>query len=78
MRALRQEAYDRQGLTHREVAVLLGVSGKELSYWCSESDSRREPPLWAIRKLAEHLGRALVVLPDAVYLTPLDVARGLP
>lgn len=77
MVALRDEAYSRD-MTHRDVADLLGVPGKQLSYCCSESDSRREPPLWAIRRLATYLGRAIVVLPDAVFLTPLDAARALP
>lgn len=77
MRRLRAEAY-KAGRSNVQIAAELGVAAKELSYWCSESASRREPPLWAIRKLAASLGLAVVLLPDEVLLTPIDVARALP
>lgn len=67
---LRDEAVARLGVGSGVIAVReLDVAPKELSRWCC---GHREPPMWALRRLAELAGRAIVVLPSDVFLVALE------
>lgn len=69
LRALRDEAVS-EGWTSAAIARdLFGISRQHFREWY---EGVREPPLWAVRRLALLVGRGVVLLPDRVLLPALD------
>ena len=73
-RALRDEAVAQGWTSSRLAREHFGVSRQHFREWYS---GRTDPPLWAVRRLAHLLGRAVVILPDRVLLPDAGRLRGL-
>lgn len=70
VRELRDQARDR-GISGAEVLELLGVRKQDLANWSSSEGSwKREPPLWAIRRLLGRLDLVAIIAPDEIVLVP--------
>lgn len=69
-RALRDEAVAAGWTSAGLARDLFGISRQHFREWYV---GKRDPPLWAVRRLAHFLGRAVVLLPDRVLLP--DVSR---
>ena len=68
-RALRDEALS-EGWTSAGIArELYGVSRQHFREWY---EGLRDPPLWAVRRLAYLVGRGVVLLPDRVLLPGIE------
>lgn len=72
--ALRAEALASGWTSARLARELFGVSRQHLREWYI---GRRDPPLWAVRRLAHMLGRAVVLMPDRVLLPDASRLRRL-
>jgi hypothetical protein len=67
VRELRDAAEER-GITGHELLQLLECRKQDLCDWASPT--RREPPLWVIRRLLKRLDLVLVVAPEHVLVLP--------
>jgi len=77
----RQAAQRDPPITRKALAVDAGIRSKDMTRYSSDAGTgqswSREPPAWIVRRIAERLGLAIVLLPDEVLLVPIETARAL-
>lgn len=57
-----------RGVATGELAADLGVRSKDVNRWASDDAWSREPPPWAVRRVARRFGLAIVLRADEVLL----------